>query len=143
MYESRAYDKPNVGGFQPDPVVVIVATGTHDVSRLIGLLNLGTCEQGKLADHVLRQVRRHNSGRAALKLLAAHGGPDLLAEVGKNEVVKPSDVTEADVDRYAHFIAGHPDAEVDARHRAATRAVLDGLAQDGRLLAGEAVRVSG
>lgn len=138
MYESAAYDKPNADGFQPDPVVVIVATGTHDVSRLVAILNGGACEQGKLADQVLRQVRRHNGGRAALRLLAAHGGPDLLAEVGKNEVVKPSEVTDADVDRYAHFIAGHPDAEVDARHRAVTRAVLDGLAQDGRLLAGEA-----
>lgn len=43
-------------------------------------------------------------------------------------------ITNDDVDRYAHFIAGHPDAQVDARHLAATRAVLDALAQDGRLV---------
>jgi hypothetical protein len=82
-YETRAYDKPNTYGFSPDPVVVIVATGTHDVSRLVHLLSRGNCEQVDLGEHVLRQVKRHNGGRAALKLLAAHGGPDLLTKVGK------------------------------------------------------------
>jgi hypothetical protein len=41
--------------------------------------------------------------------------------------------TEADVDRYAQFIAGRPDAIVADWELAAARAVLDGLAQDGRL----------
>jgi hypothetical protein len=77
-YEVRAYDKPNDDGFPADPVVVLVATGTHDVSRLVNLF-AGGCpvvEQVQLAEEITRKVRRHNSGRAALKLLAAHGGPD-------------------------------------------------------------------
>jgi hypothetical protein len=72
-YETRAYDNEH-----GDPVVVLVATGTHDVSRLVNLLHSGNCEQADMATRVLRQVRRHNGGRAALQLLAAHGGPDFL-----------------------------------------------------------------
>lgn len=72
-YESRAYDNEH-----GNPVVVLVATGTHDVSRLVNLLQSGNCEQVDLGATVLRQVRRHNGGRAALQLLAAHGGPDFL-----------------------------------------------------------------
>lgn len=72
-YESRAYDNEH-----GNPVVVLVATGTHDVSRLVNLLTGGNCEQVSLGQTVLRQVRRHNGGRAALQLLAAHGGPDFL-----------------------------------------------------------------
>lgn len=77
-YESRAYDKPNDDGFPPDPVVVLVVTGTHDVSRLVSLLNGGQLliEQLKLGRQIVRQVKRHNAGREALKLLAQHGGPD-------------------------------------------------------------------
>lgn len=83
-YESRAYDKPNDGGFPPDPVVVLVVEGTHDVSRLIGLLHSGQplIEHMKVAKHILGQVRRHNRGQAALRLLAEHGGPDLLVAPG-------------------------------------------------------------
>lgn len=80
-YETRTYDNEH-----GDPVVVLVATGTHDVSRLVNLLKSGNCEQVDLGAHVLRQVRRHNGGRAALQLLAAHGGPDLLFQVGVAEV---------------------------------------------------------
>jgi hypothetical protein len=143
MYETRAYDKSNNDGFPADPVVVLVATGTHDVSRLVYLLSRGNCEHVELAEQVRRQVARHGRGRAALRLLAEHGGPDLLTEVGDDELVKPSEVTDADVDRYAHFVTGHPGAEPDDRQRAAVRAVLDGLAQDGRLLAVGAVSVGG
>lgn len=42
--------------------------------------------------------------------------------------------TSDEVEHYAQFVAGHPDADVDARHRAAVRAVLGGLVTDGRLL---------
>lgn len=82
MYESRAYDKPNTDGFPPDPVVVLVVTGTHDVSRLIGLLAGGSplIEHIDLGRQVLAQVRRHNAGREALRLLADHGGPDFTAD---------------------------------------------------------------
>lgn len=73
-YETRAYDNEH-----GDPVVVIVVTGTHDVSRIVHLLSRGPCEHISLSQKLLRQVRRHNGGRAALKLLAAHGGPDFLA----------------------------------------------------------------
>lgn len=77
-YESRAYDKTNTDGFGPDPVVVLVVTGTHDVSRLINLLHTGqpVIEQLQLGEQIRRQVSRHNSGRAALELLRQHGGPD-------------------------------------------------------------------
>lgn len=74
-YETRAHDNEH-----DDPVVVLVATGTHDVSRLVNLLTSGNCEQVDLGHRVLAQVRRHNGGRAALQLLAAHGGPDFLHE---------------------------------------------------------------
>jgi hypothetical protein len=79
-YETAAYDKPTEEGFGPDPVVVLVATGTHDVSRLINLLHRGqpVVEQSVLAKRVREQVARHNGGRAALQLLHQHGGPDLL-----------------------------------------------------------------
>jgi len=73
-YETRAYDNEH-----GDPVVVLVATGTHDVSRLVNLLagsRMALCEHMGLSEQILRQVKRHNGGRAALKLLAAHGGPD-------------------------------------------------------------------
>jgi hypothetical protein len=80
MYESRAYDNDN-----GEPVVVLVVIGTHDVSRLVNLLvgkmaGHPVCEQISVGQRVLRQVRRHNGGRAALQLLAAHGGPQLLYE---------------------------------------------------------------
>jgi hypothetical protein len=74
-YESRAYDNEH-----GDPVVVLVVTGTHDVSRIVNLLagnRMALCEHMTVSEQILRQVKRHNGGRAALKLLAAHGGPDL------------------------------------------------------------------
>ena len=72
-YESRTYD--NAHG---DPVVVLVVTGTHDVSRLVNHLTGSSpnCEQLDLGRRILRQVRRHNAGRAALALLRDHGGRD-------------------------------------------------------------------
>lgn len=81
-YESRAYDKVNDDGFGPDPVVVLVVTGTHDVSRLVGLLASGQplVEQIALGRKVREQVRRHSGGRAALELLRLHGGPDFTQE---------------------------------------------------------------
>ncbi|MFB9687678.1 hypothetical protein [Amycolatopsis plumensis] len=57
MYESRAYDKDTGDGFGPDPVVVLVVTGTHDVSRLLSLFNGGSplCEQLSLGKRLARQ----------------------------------------------------------------------------------------
>lgn len=78
-YESRAYDKPNTGtGFGPDPVVVLVVEGTHDVSRLVNLFAGGPVliEQLEVGERIRNQVRQHSGGRAALKLLAEHGGPN-------------------------------------------------------------------
>ena len=46
----------------------------------------------------------------------------------------PEGYTEQDVRHFAEYIAGHPDAELDPRHIAATAAVLGGLAREGRLL---------
>jgi hypothetical protein len=81
-YQTRAYDDEH-----GDPVVILVAEGTHDVSRLVQLLHSGNGEQARLGQAVLRQVRRHNGGRAALQLLAAHGGPDLLFDAVADEVL--------------------------------------------------------
>jgi hypothetical protein len=75
-YETRAYDTPGYG----EPVVVMVVTGTHDVSRFVNLLHTGTCEQHGVGAKLLRQVRRHNGGRAALRLLRYHGGPDFTSD---------------------------------------------------------------
>jgi len=83
-YETRAYDNEH-----GDPVVVLVATGTHDVSRLVNLLNGAgpNSEQCGLGRTVLRQVRRHNAGRAALRLLRDHGGPDFTTPVDDHELL--------------------------------------------------------
>ena len=69
--EMRAYDNEH-----GDPVVVLVTTGTYDVSRLVGLLSSGRCEDHDLAKRVRAAVKRHNGGRAALRLLRDHGGAD-------------------------------------------------------------------
>ena len=76
-YEMRTYD--NAHG---DPVVVLVATGTHDVSRLVHLFVGASpnCEQLRLGELIRKGVRRHNGGRAAIRLLAAHGGPDFSGD---------------------------------------------------------------
>lgn len=77
MIESRAYDNEH-----GDPVVVLVVTGTHDVSRLVNLFMGGAnlCEHMAAADRILSQVKRHNGGSAALKLLKDHGGLDFTGE---------------------------------------------------------------
>lgn len=72
----RVYDNEH-----GDPVVVMVTTGTFDVSRLAGLMAQGRCEDGGRAKAISRALSRHNGGVSALKLLAAHGGPDLLERV--------------------------------------------------------------
>lgn len=79
MIESRAYDDEHA-----DPVVVLVFSGTHDVSRAINLLSGASpnIEHLKVGARVRDQIRRHAGGRAAMRLLAAHGGPNFLARVG-------------------------------------------------------------
>lgn len=76
-YETRAY----VDGYGY-PVVVMVVDGTHDISRLTHLLAGApvTCEQLSVGQKLRRQLRRNNPGRAALKLLADHGGADFTGE---------------------------------------------------------------
>lgn len=98
-YQTRAYERTNNDGFPPDPVVVLVAEGTHDVSRLVAALRNGTCEQGDVGRRINRALTRHNSGRAALALIARHGGPDLL---------EATDATDALIRSLAGF--------VDAQH---------------------------
>lgn len=75
MIETRAFDNHH-----HEPVVVVVATGTHDVSRLVQLFSTGTCEQVDVGQRIARQLRRHNAGRYALKLLRDHGGKDFTEE---------------------------------------------------------------
>lgn len=60
-----------------DPVVVIVASGSHDVSRLVQALRHGTCEQAQLGAKVAESLGRDTVGRKALTLLKAHGGENL------------------------------------------------------------------
>lgn len=76
-YETRAYDDDH--GI---PVAVIVVTGTHDVGRMISLFGGSpiTVEQQRTGRKLLKQVRAHSGGRAALQLLARHGGPDFTPE---------------------------------------------------------------
>lgn len=69
--EFRAYDNEH-----GDPVVVLVATGTYDVSRFVGLHAGARCEDHERGERMREAVRRHRGGRAALKLLRDHGGPD-------------------------------------------------------------------
>lgn len=73
-----AYDTQAYENHHGDPVVVMVVTGEHDVSRLVNLLSGGLCEHMPIRDHIVRQLHRRARGRDALKLLKAHGGPDLL-----------------------------------------------------------------
>lgn len=87
-YETRAYDKPAADGWPADPVVVLVVTGTHDVSRLVHLLSRGLVEQNEVGQTVQRQLRRHNGGTAALRLLAQHGGPDFTGESEELPIVR-------------------------------------------------------
>ena len=79
MIQSGAYDDDH-----GDPHLVLVFSGTHDVSRAINLLSGGSpvIEQIGVGAKVRDQVKRHNGGRAAMRLLAQHGGQDFLAEVG-------------------------------------------------------------
>lgn len=70
-YEFRTYDADN-----GDPVVVLVATGPHDVSRVVQALTHGNCEQMSIGMKIVRSLKRHNKGRFALALLKAHGGTD-------------------------------------------------------------------
>ncbi|WP_197683940.1 hypothetical protein [Allokutzneria albata] len=55
------------------------------MSRFVNALNGSspTVEQVSAGRKLLRQVRRHNGGRAALDLLRAHGGPDFTEEVDR------------------------------------------------------------
>jgi hypothetical protein len=73
--EVRVYDMED-----GHPCVVMVTSGTFDVSRLAGLLASGRSEDHRTADYIRRTLSRHRGGRAALKLLRDHGGPDLLTD---------------------------------------------------------------
>lgn len=70
-YAARTYDNEH-----GDPVVVLVVTGTHDVSRIVQALTAGNCEQSGLGERIVKMLKRHNKGRLALALLKAHGGAD-------------------------------------------------------------------
>lgn len=79
-YESRAYDNGH-----GDPVVVLVVTGHHDVSRFVNWTNgrFPTVEIMQAGEKILRQVKSHNGGQAALRLLREHGGPDFTGMPGR------------------------------------------------------------
>lgn len=102
----RVYDNEH-----GDPVVVMVTTGMFDVSRLAGLLERGRVEDFGRYKALLRALVRHNTGRMALKLLADHGGPDLLERVpDQSELTKalrraiadPGQVVRREYDHMTH-----------------------------------------
>lgn len=87
-FESRTYDNQH-----GDPIVVMVVTGTHDVSRVTNLFNGAS----PLTEHLIwgqalrRQLNRHNAGRAALSLLKKHGGPDFTVDPAEDEAVRTAE----------------------------------------------------
>jgi hypothetical protein len=82
LIESRAYDQES-----GTPTVVLVISGTHDISRLLYTLSGGSANSQLIAlGHALaKKVRRHSAGRSALQLLAKHGGPD-FTEPGPDQL---------------------------------------------------------
>ena len=80
-----------------DPVVVYVARGTFDVSRILGLLSRGRVEDCAAWERLTRQVRRSRSGRAAMKLLADHGGPDFTLDSTDPEVLEARELVRAEI----------------------------------------------
>jgi len=78
VIESRTYDRSAEDGFPPEPVLVLVVSGKDDVARLTWLLNGGSpaIEHYALGKRINRQLSAHSTGKEALALLAAHGGPD-------------------------------------------------------------------
>lgn len=72
----KAYTAPS-----GDPVLVHVVAGAHDISRHVAVHAQGRCEDQGHVQTMTRALRRHGAGRAAMRLLARHGGPDwTLAE---------------------------------------------------------------
>lgn len=71
--ESRAYDEAG------EPVVVLVVRGLHDVATLIRLMSADGHRHSAVSKALRQKVRRHNTGQAALRFLAEHGGPDFTA----------------------------------------------------------------
>jgi hypothetical protein len=63
---------------QGDPFVVVVATGTHDISRLLGQFTQSTCEWGEAARRLRKQARGTANTRRAMRLLQEHGGPSFV-----------------------------------------------------------------
>ena len=106
--EIRVYDQA-----PGDPVVVMVTSGTYDVSRLALLLHQGRCEESARADYIRRALKRHSGGRAALKLLHEHGGPDLLEDVTAEDRERVE--LRAEVDRLRAELAAAKRAHPDAR----------------------------
>lgn len=140
-YTTAAYDKQVEVGFGPDPVAIVVAEGTHDVSRLVHLLHRGNVEQLGVATSLTRQLRRHSGGRSALNVLFSHGGPDLLippqpAEVLLEEYRKALEkaeqaaatIAEATIALYREYIDVHGWDDHEAAARQATLDVAEGQA---------------
>lgn len=99
MYETAAHDRHHQDWPTPDPVLIIAATGHHDVSRLVAALATGPSEQHALVGQVTRQLRATRSGRSALAVLRNHGGPDLTpVPVNQQEGPDPAAITAAIAD---------------------------------------------
>lgn len=81
MMTTRLTELPAPGdGLGPNPKITITVQGTHDVGRIVHLLSKGLTEHVILAADLVRKMRQHPSGLAALKLLALHGGTDFTKE---------------------------------------------------------------
>ena len=68
-----------------DPVLVHVVTGTHDISRHVSVHSGGfaRCEDLQYVEVMRKALRRRSDGRAAMRLLAQHGGPDFTLADGE------------------------------------------------------------
>lgn len=67
--------------------VVVVATGSHDCSRLIQALRSGNSEQSRLGEQIARSLNRRPLGRRVAELLKRHGGED-LTELATHDELK-------------------------------------------------------
>lgn len=102
-YTSRCYEKVDDITGDSDPVVVLVVEGYKDVSRLVNVLHRGNCEQLDVRVRILRQLKRRNSGREALRLLKRHGGMDFTEDDAEDPVL-------AQRDALLHFVRHMTDA---------------------------------
>lgn len=123
-YLSRAYTDEH-----GEPVTVLVTTGTHDVGRLVSLLNGSyvLVEQMLAGERLRRQIRRHNGGRAALELLKAHGGTDFTGEIEQDALDGQALAALMVAAEQLLLDCATPLGRPAPQHKRAVRAAIDGV----------------